>query len=121
LPGETPEQVLAEIRGVIAQCGEEAEVGVLLARSPLVCDRDAPVARAVRAATAAIHGSPAPDAGVGYWMDAAIFSDAGVPTVNYGPSGAGAHEAIEWVDGESVVACARILDEAARRFGEMVR
>ena len=118
LPGETPDQVLREIREVVARCGEEAEVTLLLARPPLVCDRDAPVARAVRAATAAVQGDPAPDAGVAYWMDAAIFAEAGIPTVNYGPSGAGAHEAVEWVDLDSVVACARILDESARRFAE---
>jgi acetylornithine deacetylase len=121
LPGETPEEVLAEIRAVVAECGEEAEVTLSLARPPLVCDPDAQVARAVRAATTKVHGTPAPDAGVAYWMDAAIFAEAGIPTVNYGPSGAGAHEAIEWVDADSVVACARILDEAARLFVEMAR
>jgi len=36
--------------------------------------------------------------------------------VNYGPAGAGAHEAVEWVELESVVRCARVLAEAARRF-----
>ena len=119
LPGESPDQVLAEIRDVVAACGEEADVTLALARPPLVCDRNAPVADAVRSATKAVLGYEAPDAGVAYWMDAAIFAEAGIPTVNYGPSGQGAHEAVEWVDGESVVACARILDEAARRFGEL--
>ncbi|HWT79314.1 MAG TPA: M20/M25/M40 family metallo-hydrolase, partial [Candidatus Methylomirabilis sp.] len=56
------------------------------------------------------------EAGVAYWMDAAIFAAAGVPTVNYGPSGGGAHEAVEWVDLDSVVTCAQILAEAAQRF-----
>jgi len=118
LPGETPDQVLAEIRDVVAACGEEANVALTLARPPLVCDRSAPVAKAVRAATKAVLGDEAPDAGVAYWMDAAIFAEVGIPTVNFGPSGQGAHEAVEWVDGESVVSCARILDEAARYFGE---
>jgi acetylornithine deacetylase len=49
-------------------------------------------------------------------MDAAIFAAAGIPTVNYGPSGAGAHEAVEWVELDSVVTCAQIFAEAARRF-----
>ena len=51
-----------------------------------------------------------------YWMDAALFAAAGIPTVNYGPSGAGAHEAVEWVDLDSVVSCAQVLVETARRF-----
>ena len=49
-------------------------------------------------------------------MDAAIFAAAGIPTVNFGTSGAGAHEAVEWVDLESVVVCAQVLVEAAVRF-----
>ena len=49
-------------------------------------------------------------------MDAAIFAAAGIPTVNFGPSGAGAHETVEWVDLSSVAECARVLVVAARRF-----
>jgi acetylornithine deacetylase len=47
-------------------------------------------------------------------MDAAIFADAGVDTVNFGPTGAGAHAAVEWVDMASVADCALVLEEAAR-------
>ena len=49
-------------------------------------------------------------------MDAALFAAAGMATVDYGPTGAGAHEAIEWVDVDSVVKCAAILKETALRF-----
>ncbi len=63
-----------------------------------------------------MSGSVPADAGVAYWMDAAIFAAAGIPTVDYGPTGAGAHEAVEWVDLASVVECARVLVGAARLF-----
>ena len=49
-------------------------------------------------------------------MDAAVFAAAGIPTVNFGAAGAGAHEAVEWVDLDSVVNCACVLVEAAMRF-----
>jgi acetylornithine deacetylase len=116
LPGETPEQVLREVTGVVREAGEEAEIRIELDRPPLVCDREAPIARAVREAAGAVTGHAPEEAGVGYWMDAAIFAAAGIPTVNYGPSGAGAHEAVEWVELDSVVSCAKILVESARRF-----
>jgi hypothetical protein len=37
-------------------------------------------------------------------------------TVNYGAAGAGEHEAVEWVDLGSVVSCAAVLAETARRY-----
>jgi acetylornithine deacetylase len=116
LPGETPEQVVQELEDVVHQAGETAEVQCLFDRSPLLCDREAPVAGCLRDAVAAVTGRAPEEAGVAYWMDAAIFAAAGIPTVNYGPSGAGAHEAIEWVDLDSVVTCAQVFAEAARRF-----
>lgn len=116
LPGETPEQVVRELEDVVRQAGEEAEVRCFFDRSPLLCDREAPVACCLRDAVTAVTGRQPAEAGVAYWMDAAIFAAAGIPTVDYGPSGAGAHEAVEWVDLDSVVTCAQIFAEAARRF-----
>jgi acetylornithine deacetylase/succinyl-diaminopimelate desuccinylase-like protein len=55
-----------------------------------------------------------------YWMDAALFAAAGIATLNYGPSGAGAHEAVEWVDLDSVVTSAQVLVETARDFGAIL-
>lgn len=116
LPGESPELVLGELRHVIAAAGEDAEVSLRLERPPLVCDRDAAIARSVRTAAARVTGCPPEEAGVGYWMDAALFAAAGIPTVNYGPGGAGAHEAVERVDLDSVVNCARVLYETAVEY-----
>jgi len=115
LPGETVEQVQAELEQVVRQAGEAAAVRCFFDRPPLICDRDAAVVACLRDAITALRGAPQ-EAGVAYWMDAAIFAAAGIPTVNYGPSGAGAHEAVEWVELASVVECAQVLIEAARRF-----
>jgi acetylornithine deacetylase len=116
LPGETPAQVIEEITRVVREAGEEAEVRLLLDRAPLTGDRDSALARSVREAAIAVTGSAPAEQGVAYWMDAAVFAGAGIPAVNYGPDGAGAHEAVEWVDVDSLVVCARVLVEAAQRF-----
>jgi acetylornithine deacetylase len=116
LPGEDTDAVLAELREVIARTGESAEVRCILARPPLTCDRDEAVAAHLRQAARKLTGRLPEEAGVGYWMDAALFAAAGIPTVNYGPDGAGAHEAVEWVDIDSVAQCAAVLAEAARTF-----
>lgn len=116
LPGETAAQVIAELRAVVRRAGEEAEVRCLLERPPLRCDRNATIARCVRDSALAVLGAAPKEAGVGYWMDAALFAAAGIPSVNYGPGGAGAHEAVEWVDLESVIQCTGVLAAAALRF-----
>jgi acetylornithine deacetylase len=116
IPGETCAQVLDELRGVIAAAGQRAEPELLLERRPMTTPADAPIAVAVREAATSVTGATPADGGVAYWMDAAIFHEAGIPTVDIGPSGEGAHAAVEWADIDSVVVCARTLAEAARRF-----
>jgi acetylornithine deacetylase len=116
LPGETPEQVMAELREVVRDAGEEAEIRSLLDRPPLDGDGRSPLATAVRDAARAVTGTAPRERGVAYWMDAAVFAAAGIPAVDYGPTGAGAHEDVEWVDVASLGTTARVLEEAARRF-----
>ena len=117
LPGESPERVVEEIEEVIRSTGEQDEVRLVLDRPPLSCDGDSKIAWSLRQAVINVTGQAPETAGVSYWMDAALFAAAGIPTVNYGPSGDGAHEAIEWVDLNSVATTAQILVETARRFG----
>ncbi len=116
LPGETPEQVARELQDAVRAAGEEASIDCFFHRTPMECDPNARIARCVRDATQAVNGEAPEETGVAYWTDAAIFDAAGIPTLNYGPAGAGAHAAVEWVDLDSVVGCARVLGEAARRF-----
>jgi acetylornithine deacetylase len=116
LPGETSEQTIAEVAAVVRAAGEEADVTLRFARTPMVCDRAAPIAAAVREAARDVTGTPPAEIGVPSWMDAAIFDRAGIPTVDFGPTGAGAHEAVEWVDLDSVVTAARVYARAANRF-----
>jgi acetylornithine deacetylase len=116
LPGETVPEVIAELERVVRAACPTATVRQRFDRTPLTCDPDSPIARSVREAATAVTGAQPEEAGVAYWMDAAIFGQAGIPTVNYGPSGAGAHEAVEWVDVTSVETCGRVLIEAAMRF-----
>jgi acetylornithine deacetylase len=116
LPGEQDADVVAEIRAVLAAAGVDAELQVVLSRAPLECAADADIARAVRAAAADVTGTAPATCGVAYWMDAAVFAAAGAPSVNYGPAGAGAHAAVEWVDLASVTRCARVLHGTALRF-----
>jgi acetylornithine deacetylase len=118
LPGETPEQVVKEVEALLKTADADGDVALVLARPPLTVAPDARIADCARRAMREVTGTEPKDAGVAYWMDAALFADAGIPTVNFGSLGAGAHEAVEWVDVETVVACARALYQTALYFSE---
>jgi acetylornithine deacetylase len=116
LPGETGEQARAELVGLARDCGIRADVELVLERPPLRCDPASRVAVAAREALREVTGAEPEVAGVAYWMDAALFAAAGIPTVDVGPIGAGAHELEEWVDLASTARVAKTLVAAARRF-----
>jgi acetylornithine deacetylase len=51
-----------------------------------------------------------------FWTDAAILGRAGIPSVVFGPGGAGLHSIEEYVLVDDVLACRDILVELARHF-----
>ena len=113
LPGETAEAVGQELQLLLSE-GVEGEV--TLVREPFeVGDQEAVVA-AVREGAAGVLGREPETVGHTAWMDAAFTQAAGIPSVVFGPHGAGAHEVEEWVDVASVEACARTLLATASRF-----
>ncbi len=121
LPGESQEAVMSELRARVAGVAPEATVELLLGRPPLECDARSLVARCLRDAATRHLGRAPREIGVAYWMDAALFEAAGIPTINFGADGAGAHEAVEWVSRSSLVTCARVLEQTVRSFMQVAR
>ena len=118
VPGETTEQVVAEIQALLDRLGAadprfQATLETLLVRDPFAVPAEAAVVAAVDRAVTGVSGAPPVHIGDTPWMDAALLAAAGVETVILGPDGAGAHAAEEWVDLESVVQLAQILVAAA--------
>jgi acetylornithine deacetylase len=112
IPGETREQVERELRELAAG----ATVRTTFERAPFEVDPGAGIVTAVRRHAAAALGHEPAVIGMGAWMDAAVLSAAGIPTVVFGPTGAGAHATTEWVDIASVGACADVIEAVAREF-----
>jgi acetylornithine deacetylase len=52
--------------------------------------------------------------GMSFWTDAAILADAGIPSVLFGPGGAGLHSAVEYVNIADVTTCRDVLVDAVR-------
>ena len=107
IPGETAADVERELAAV---AGEDAQLHMGLVREPFEVPQDADVVRVLQEVTGAEAYGDTP------WMDAALTQAAGVQTVVFGPSGAGAHAVEEWVDLASVEHCTQALTELARRL-----
>ncbi len=121
IPGEMPAMVQAEIDSVLDACRAadpalRASARVTLARDPFEIDAADPFVDLVRTAAAGVLGFPPAIEGLSFWADSAFTAAAGIPTVLFGPVGAGAHADDEWVSAESVIACADVLTATARAF-----
>jgi acetylornithine deacetylase len=121
LPGEMPESVEAELMQMVetiqgSDPSFQAVVRRGIDRMPLETREDAEIVQSLQAASAQVLRRPLQIAGVPFWTDAALLSAAGIPSVLFGPSGSGAHAVEEWVELESVQACAQIYLETAVRF-----
>jgi acetylornithine deacetylase len=121
IPGETNAQALAEIQAVIKQLSAtdpdfKATVTETFSREAFEVAQDAPIVQVVMQANQQIRDLVPPVYGELWWMDSALIDAAGIETVIFGPSGAGAHADVEWVELDSVMEFARVLAEASINY-----
>jgi acetylornithine deacetylase len=120
LPGERVADVERELEALLAaaraadpRLSTELRLGVV--REPFEVDPQAAIVALLCGAAQAVLGAAPPVVGDHPWMDAAFTAAAGIPTVVFGPGGAGAHAVEEYGDLASVQRCADVLIETARR------
>jgi acetylornithine deacetylase len=106
LPGEAPGAASREVDGVLAKLrGEDpdfkASARAMFARSPYELAVDHELPKAMLRASA----NSSNPIGMSFWTDAAILGEAGIPSILYGPTGAGLHGIEEWVNIQSVLKC----------------
>jgi acetylornithine deacetylase len=54
-----------------------------------------------------------------FWTDAAVLAGAGIPSVLFGPGGAGLHSVEEYVNLADVDVCRDVLIDTVRRMNEV--
>lgn len=121
LPDESTESVEAELEAILQDLAArdrqfQGRQRTTLVRPPFSVAEDAPIVRTLRDQATWVLGRPPATVGAPFWMDAAFFAAAGIPTVNIGPDGAGAHSIEEWVDLDSVEKCREILALTVKEF-----
>jgi len=109
IPGERRDAVEAELRELLGDSG--GSIAFPFGRDPMEVSADEEVVRLLqeRIGSRDVHGAP-------FWTDAALFTEAGIPAVLFGPRGDGAHAAVEWVDLASVERCRDLYVAVAAEF-----
>jgi acetylornithine deacetylase len=118
--GEDAGEALREVTSILAALrrddGEfEAEARLVFSGAPYEIDALAELPQTL-ARVCAAAGQPAPFSALPFWTDAAILGGAGIPSVLFGPGGAGMHTGEEYVETAQVVACRDRLVDLAREY-----
>lgn len=121
LPGETEEDVAQEIEELLQKLrgGDEtfcATAQLSFLREPFEVSLDEPIYLALQAACERVMRNSPDVCGFSGWTDAALLQEAGIPTVLFGPVGAGLHSAVEYVEVDSLVDMGNILVETICDF-----
>jgi acetylornithine deacetylase/succinyl-diaminopimelate desuccinylase family protein len=120
LPTESAANALDEVRAILDALVLEDPTFAATARSlfarpayELSAEHELPLmlAEAIRHVSGHVRFE-----GASFWTDAAVLGHSGIPSVLFGPGGAGLHSTEEYVNLADVVFCRDALADLARRF-----
>jgi acetylornithine deacetylase len=106
-------QILAELKKGDPEF--EGSAKLILEQSPFEIPTDHGLVVALRGAISRSGRTPK-QGRLSFWTDAALLAGAGIPTVVFGPGGAGLHSTEEFVYMEDVLACRDVLADLASTF-----
>src|SRR5262245_6738766 len=120
LPSEPESTALAEVQEILATLVREdatfrGSARAVFSRPAYEVASDHELPRTLAGAVSEVGGTMR-ITGASFWTDAAVLGHAGVPSVLFGPGGAGLHSIEEYVNVADVVCCRDALVELARRF-----
>jgi acetylornithine deacetylase len=123
LPGEPESTAIGEVQGILDALAREdptfrASASAMFSRPAY----ELPAAHELPqllASSVAHVGRAAMITGASFWTDAAVLGHASIPSILFGPGGAGLHSTEEYVNLADVLVCRDALVELAGRFCQM--
>ena len=118
LPGEPSDIALVEAKAILSELQSEdpefeADARLVFGRGAYEIDAASQLPTLLMDA-ANTAGCATSIAGMTFWADAAILAEAGIPSVLFGPGGAGLHSIEEYVNLQDVLRCRDALANLAR-------
>lgn len=119
VPAQSEESILGDISAMLGDITNEnprfqyADPRIAMSRPTQKLAIDHPlVEKAIECGTA-IFGSKPVVQSVPFWCDAALLGQAGIPSIIFGPAGAGLHSKEEWVEVQSLEEMAKVFTRLA--------
>jgi acetylornithine deacetylase len=121
VPGEDNAVLEAELREIVSNLTSQdpdfkAELKPGYWARPLETPLETLIVHTLARSTRAVLGRDPMIGTQSFWTDAALLSEAGIPSVLFGPGGEGLHSAVEYVHLDQVAVCAEVLAGCARAF-----
>jgi acetylornithine deacetylase len=118
--GEAEDVALKEVEEILSGLRDEdpeftADVRLLFVRPPYETPSEHHLPHLIETRVARA-GRKTHRSGMSFWTDAAILGHAGIPSVVFGPGGAGLHGLEEYVLADEVLACRDVLADLAGDF-----
>ena len=118
--GETGDTALDEVQNILARLRAAdpefaGSAELTFWRSAYEVDRSHALPRGLEVA-AQRAGTRAGTVGMSFWTDAAVLAGAGIPSVLFGPGGAGLHSVEEYVNAADVITCRDVLAHFAAEW-----
>jgi len=121
IPGETREDVDAELNELLSSIQDidpkfDGDFEITFFRGPMEVPEDEEICHTLAECSEEVTGERPLFVGGSGWLDTQIIWERGTPAVAFGPRGAGAHAAVEYVDLDSVIKCAEIMELVIGRY-----
>ncbi|KAL5046337.1 hypothetical protein BDW71DRAFT_207412 [Aspergillus fruticulosus] len=122
IPGQTSQSIITDIQGTLLDIQSSntnftfAEPRATLARPAHKIDVDHPLIEKVAECAETVIGARPDIQSVPFWCDAALLSEAGIPSVIFGPAGHGLHGKEEWVEVDSLLRLRGTFEKLIREF-----
>ena len=120
LPDESNDQLEGELNVILKKLSRldpqfRSHGRLVCARTPFEVDRSNPVLQGFFETAHSLLPDLVEWGSATFWTDAALLAEAHIPSLLFGPRGAGLHSLQEYVFASDVVSCAEIIYEFVRR------
>jgi len=121
IPGEELHDVDTEIKSILTSLSEkdskfDGSYHITFIRGPMEVSPNEKICQILHQNIIEVTGNTPRFLGNPAWMDSEIIWKKGIPAVNFGPRGIGSHAAMEYVELDSVLDAARILEQTIVQF-----